>query len=466
MLLASNCLVVMFFFMMGHSVQASTFVDQSVDWGSGITTTLGRSSTFQEFTPAQPTLAAVAFQFSVETYHGFAVATNTDISICRGSFSAWNVCDTVYVAPNIFPTRLASSSNYFYVFQFPSVTAVTPGQKYFIVWHNLGSDPGPGKRNGDGLANHNSGGWNSGGTDFVSSNYDFGFMTFASYLPPTPDPNTVVVIEPPGATSTIVYIVNERGEGLSVYSPETPDPPYYKLPVNATTTAALIYSLDREVATSSYWIELWSGYDALFSGQTFVSSSTIANLDPAAIGRFFKDIYIGPDALYLEFRLMNSSSTIPRATDKMLINSPLSGLHRPTEAELCAGLATSTISGGIECGFKKIIVWAFYPSDSSISTFKDAFSDFKKVFPFAAFFQLTTAVDEAVRANESTTTPAIVYFPMIEKTATGTTWTLLPTADSSTLPSMVGSENAVRIKTTITRTLWVATAVVSIFMLL
>lgn len=130
------------------------------------------------------------------------------------------------------------------------------------------------------------------------------------------------------------------------------------------------------------------------------------------------------------------------------------GGNQLTEAQICKDIATSTFFGGVECGLKKVVAWAIYPSPSSLTDMQNSYTNFKSAFPFNAYFQLTDTVTGAI----STTTlnrAGTFDVPMINKQGQIIT---LPVVSSSSMAKAVGQTNADLIRNTITWAMWGAVA--------
>lgn len=130
-----------------------------------------------------------------------------------------------------------------------------------------------------------------------------------------------------------------------------------------------------------------------------------------------------------------------------------------TEAEICIGVATSTIMGAIECAFKKISAWILYPTQASVNKLYYTYQDLRASFPFNAFFELTDALDAAIATTTLTITDNL-SIPMI--TATGTFY-MLPVIGSSTISNFIGQNNATLFRNSIAWILWLVAAFMIFF---
>jgi hypothetical protein len=130
-----------------------------------------------------------------------------------------------------------------------------------------------------------------------------------------------------------------------------------------------------------------------------------------------------------------------------------------SEESICAGVATSTFFGGIECGFKKVFAWAFYPDEQSITDFAISYGELKQVFPFNAFFDLTDTVSTAI-ASTTTNSAGGIQMPFINNSGD---YTMLTVASSSSLPNLIGTSNNNLFRNTITYIFWALAGVLVFF---
>lgn len=125
-----------------------------------------------------------------------------------------------------------------------------------------------------------------------------------------------------------------------------------------------------------------------------------------------------------------------------------------TEAQICDGVATSTIMGGIECAFKKVIFWAITPSADSVAYFQKNYIGLKASFPFSAFFELTDAVNDGI----GTSTPNMagtLDMPFINNSGD---YIMLPVISSTSLPNLIGATNATLFRNSLKWILWALVA--------
>lgn len=103
----------------------------------------------------------------------------------------------------------------------------------------------------------------------------------------------------------------------------------------------------------------------------------------------------------------------------------------------CDDIDFADFYGGVACGFKKSAIWALCPSENSLQSLSNAYSELKNSFPFNAFFDLTTTVSNAI----STTTPTAnntIEMPFINKSGD---FVMIPVLSSSSLPNLIGNNN-------------------------
>ena len=148
------------------------------------------------------------------------------------------------------------------------------------------------------------------------------------------------------------------------------------------------------------------------------------------------------------------------ATDTRFVTAQvLSNLNIPipTQAQICAGLDLGTFFGGMQCALKATLYYAFTPSTWSTEIFNNTWLNFRAAFPQNAFFQITDSVETAI-ASSSTSTVQVLGVPMLRKTATGTEWYVESVVSSSSLPKLVGSDNAITIRNTLRYIMWIMLA--------
>lgn len=137
-------------------------------------------------------------------------------------------------------------------------------------------------------------------------------------------------------------------------------------------------------------------------------------------------------------------------------NATAGGLTQPTREETCAEIDQSTISGYIECAFRRLFVWTFYPSALSEETFSQANTAFQGAFPFNAYFDLTNAIEDSF-ASSTFANATINVLPMIrDKTGGGTEFYLMPALASTTMTTAIGSSNNTLFRNSLIYVVWLA----------
>jgi len=115
------------------------------------------------------------------------------------------------------------------------------------------------------------------------------------------------------------------------------------------------------------------------------------------------------------------------------------GIELEWQEDICEGIATTTISGAIECGFRKMISWAIVPEKTTLTKFQESYAALKNSFPFNVFYDLTEIINTALTAT--TTAEDIIGIPFIRQTEGGSEYYMLPVLSSSSMPNLIGQEN-------------------------
>lgn len=146
--------------------------------------------------------------------------------------------------------------------------------------------------------------------------------------------------------------------------------------------------------------------------------------------------YIGSD----DYGNPYATSTIDSfEVDNFSPAKDLSIFKEPTQEEICIGIDTETFFGGIECGFKKVLAWAFFPKSQTIEDFKNKADNLKSSFPFNTVFDIT----DGIRAGIASTTIEDDSFkiPFIAGDKASNSYYMLPVLSSSSMAAMIGNEN-------------------------
>jgi hypothetical protein len=111
---------------------------------------------------------------------------------------------------------------------------------------------------------------------------------------------------------------------------------------------------------------------------------------------------------------------------------------------LCNDLATSTSAWWppFVCAGRYVICYAMYPHDLTKQMFWQAYSDFKLVFPFNIFFEITSTIDNVFASTTMASTTGSFGLPMIKKVGTTSQYYILPLLTSTTTANFLGNANA------------------------
>lgn len=106
------------------------------------------------------------------------------------------------------------------------------------------------------------------------------------------------------------------------------------------------------------------------------------------------------------------------------------------EAEVCAGVATSTdFLYGVNCGFRKVICWAFEPTEGSQQYILDSITSVEESFPFNLLFSFNTNMSAAI-SNAATNDSSIDMFFITKEGE----MTSIPVVSSTTARDVLGDE--------------------------
>lgn len=270
---------------------------------------------------------------------------------------------------------------------------------------------------------------NSGGTGGVD-------MPFATWYNYELNAAKITIIEPVDAQR--VYDNMPLTIKWSIYNPGLAYNGGFIKILNKSTWTAL-QDITFDVSTTSATAQI----DLPFSDFEKANYRIYGNLYNSATGQMSStsnivDFVVGSDTIYLG-----------KGDQQYMTGSQLS------EQQLCAGIATSTFFGGIECGFKKVIAWAIVPNEDTVSRLKYSYSEFKTVFPFNAYFQVTDTVQQAIASssvNRNGTFDVPFYNGQTKQFYT------MPVLSSTSLSKAVGNTNANLIRNTITWIFWALAA--------
>lgn len=121
-------------------------------------------------------------------------------------------------------------------------------------------------------------------------------------------------------------------------------------------------------------------------------------------------------------------------------------------ANVCDDISTTTSDFfyGIECGFKKIMCWAFMPQEDTLGTVLDSIEEIEDSFPFNTVFSFLNMVNDTL----STTTEIdnTLGVPVID---TEGNFYILPIISSTSMPDAIGEDNTNLFKKSVGYFVWV-----------
>jgi hypothetical protein len=138
---------------------------------------------------------------------------------------------------------------------------------------------------------------------------------------------------------------------------------------------------------------------------------------------------------------------------------------------VCDDVSTSTgtfwddFRYGIECGARKTMYWAFVPHSKDILTdFNRSLSVFENSFPFNTYFSLIGSINNSI-ASSSLENDGTIDIPMIREGVSGPEYYMMPVFSSTSIPNMIGQQNYILLRTTISYFLWAGSALGIVLML-
>jgi len=129
------------------------------------------------------------------------------------------------------------------------------------------------------------------------------------------------------------------------------------------------------------------------------------------------------------------------------------------ENEICASVATSTgtflddTRYALECGVRRIMWWSFKADEKSLKDFTNSREQLKQAFPFNTYFELNSAVSNAIATT--TTSTGTFNMPMIDGDGQ---FYMLPVLSSSSVPDLIGEENNNLFRTGLGYLAWIMVA--------
>lgn len=420
------CPMVILFFVFGYPARAN-YLDYITDINNGNQceiincTNLGADIFAQTFKPTNNIIAGFSHK---------GTGWPADVYLCAGDRRSNEACggegNIIYHATTT-PEYSATTSRSYYFFG--ENYDITAGQTYTFQMQYPSMNLTYTNTNNnypDGVACRNStGSWNC-----FSDAYDANFTTF--YIEQAAD--YIEIINPENGTTQTNFTIDL---GLSFTVSTSTLAEYDKIGV-------LVMDMS---STTGEWTnifqEIYGETDLMSEDDMYIfyATTTVPHYGQHATVAYLEGIKNGDSVWY---DITTSDVIFWEMVEEWTIS----------DDEICAGVATSTIMGGIECAFKKLGYWAFYPSSGSVNNLKNSFTNLKSSFPFSVFFQLTDTMDSAL-STTTTNMEGNFSVPMI--TATGTIF-MQPVLSSSSLGMVVGQDNAILIRNSITWFMWIGAA--------
>ncbi len=131
-------------------------------------------------------------------------------------------------------------------------------------------------------------------------------------------------------------------------------------------------------------------------------------------------------------------------------SSPDVLLHICDDIASSSGSTFDDLRYGVECGARKLMYYLIYPSDDKQNDLHERYYNFKATFPFSAFFGITDTINEAV-ASSTTNQDGNFQIPFIDKSGN---FEMLTVMSSSSLPNLIGQNNANIFRSSLSWILW------------
>ena len=130
----------------------------------------------------------------------------------------------------------------------------------------------------------------------------------------------------------------------------------------------------------------------------------------------------------------------------------------------CYEVATSTIFGSINCGFRQFGCWLFVPDDEVFTGYNSSINNLKKHFPFSVFYGITGAFKDNIDLVQDTRT-GVFSIPMYGNVSSSPTSTfyMMKVLDASSTENAIGKENANMFRNTFVYLFYILGAIYIIF---
>lgn len=171
-----------------------------------------------------------------------------------------------------------------------------------------------------------------------------------------------------------------------------------------------------------------------------------------AVASLYKDSYSVATSSLLTFYINNVTGT----------DNYLGGTISTVKfKDICARIDTTTFFGAINCGFRKVLDWAFSPSDYPVDDINTAINSAKTKIPWSIWFDIPSTINSAL-ASTSSSTDLTIDIPMGNMTATGTSYYGVPIITSSTIDNAIGSSTNINIRQKISYIIYLIFALIII----
>lgn len=395
----------------------------------------------QSFKPSQNNLSKITFKNS------WGQAKTILLYLCKGTFSQATpdyYCATSTFIASTSLTMLAGDQ--FTTINFSPILTMEQGQQYYF---SLGSNDG-----GAGYIRYTT--TTSSDNNFRADINTTG--TYGQYNIHYPICGATYYDSSNITLSFVPYVENVGGmDSGGIYK----NFDFFQMDFSSSaTTSSLTLNTNYYKTTSPN-----TSYTDIMSLNSFVGVGTVRLSVP-------KTQYLDNGSWTVRAYILDDNASIVKDTSMQFyidntngsstfVFNPMTDYDDYTYQHICDDIATSTgtyfddFRYGIECGFKKILYWSFYPSQNSLNGLSTSYYDLKQTFPFSAYYGLTDTITNSI--STSTATNGTLKMPFIDKTGH---YTMLTVMSSSSLPNMIGGTNANLFRNSLSWIIWALTAFV------
>lgn len=409
----------------------------------------------QTFSPNQTNITAITFKtniYSCQRYNNYLPCQNIQFHLCKGNFATstynnWNggietSCETliasttqnIYCGDNTIsfpqPLQLFQNSNYWWSIN--KSCSVSGAGSYLMS--TVATQP-------KSYHSYNPY-WSTGSTPLYFKTYYSQNFAYVNFVP--------FVSGVGGISSGGVYKDFDFWQAQFSYNPY----------IGSLTTNQYETTLQAHYGTSTSQFSYSDSSNITYLiGKNYPVNVSIAKTWPLNNGKYFAFLQLVDNETS---EVIASSSIITFWIDNL--NGSSTFVEFPTYSpltylDICKDVATSTgglddIRYGIECGFKKIVFWSFYPSQDSVKNLNGSFNNFKNEFPFSAYFGLIDTVKNSI-STSTMTTNGTLKMPFINKTGDFITLNIM---SSTSMPNLIGQTNTNLFRNSITWIIWLMVA--------